>query len=143
MRICRKPTFPWKGRAAAKGRGGVNGGRTGPAGSLASHMLQRRGFRVTRAMNRRVDRFEDALHVRGEIIVPEADHAVAFSRPFGATMRGQGDIETYLVVGARWISRISSTGQSGTWSPEHRAIVFAKSRSSFARSAIFPRMLRR
>lgn len=37
-------------------------------------------------------------------------------------------------------SRISSTGQSGTFSPEHCATVLRNRRSSLARSAIFARM---
>src|SRR5258707_12845387 len=41
---------------------------------------------------------------------------------------------------ARRTSRISSTGHSGAVVPEHRATVFASSRSSFRRSPIFARM---
>jgi hypothetical protein len=61
-------------------------------------MLQRRGFCRRRPANGRIYCFQHAIHVCGEIVVPESQHAITLSfKPSGARLVSQATIVTVML----------------------------------------------
>ena len=92
--ICRRLrcsfTLPWRGRVGARSAPGW-----GESFSVRE-MLQRRCFCISRSIKRGVDRFQHAVRIFDDIVVPESQHAIA--------LRFEPSRALVVIASLRWLS---------------------------------------